>query len=261
MISKKQFYLIFFLIMAVVAIMWLDMFGDEPIPIMQIIFAVIAMFQVVYVLAIAYLSYYSEKITFMEGTKKNSSFAGIDKPSHQPIARYARIFDEKDFVWTYDGYNAGIKSSKGDKLFIAPKNMTAQIGKTLVFMGKQRRISKVELYNYIGEDHALYRHMVGGNSKLKVFVPDAPSAEEYSKILSVVGEHPFGADRFDITIDWMKKRIKPIEMSYDELKNGTMDTLDFSKDVMRGLKYNVMEVGDARGQGVPISPSKNEEEF
>lgn len=248
--------------MVIASVMWMDLLGSEPLPITQIIFAIIMFLAVIHMVADAYFSYYSEKIIFAEGDEKDQNlFNIINKPAHQPIPRFVRVFKYKGFVWTYSGYNAGIRTGKGNELFFAMENLTAIIDKTLIFKGKQKRISHKTFYKYINNDKSLFKQIVQGNSKLKIYVPEPLNAEESSQLMTIKGNYDFCADRFDVVDAFIKERMDPNRASLNNLRNNIHNNLGFSERAMGDIKRNFFQVEDARGTGVKVPSTKDSREL
>lgn len=259
---KKTFYIILLIISFITLILWMDILGSEPLPITQILFAVILFIAILYMVADAYFSYYSEKVIFAEGDEKDTNFFNvINKPAHQPTPRFARIFKYKGYTWTYSGYNAGIRTGKGNELFFSFSEMTSIIGKTLIFKGKQKRISHETFYEYIGYDKELFKQVVQGNNKLKIYAPTPLNEEETHQIMTIKGGYDFDDDRFDIVDTFIKERIGPNEMSLENLKNNIHNTLEFSERAMGDIKRNFFQVEDARGTGVKVPSIKDDREL
>lgn len=262
MISKKTFYTIIILIIALMAFMWIDILGSEPLSTVLIIGVIYLFFDAIYTMTISNWQYHSEKVIFAEGGTKSSKSITIEKPSHHPIARYKRIFTSKGWRWTFSGYNRGFTSLKGDKAFFAPEVMTSIVGQTLIMLGEMRQISHAQFYDYIDKDKELYKTVIGGNNRLKVFIPDVLTKEKYRGMLSDVGDKPFGTDQFKDAINWMKKRTEPNKASYDELDDMIVESLKLPEKAFRGMKLVSMEANEGKQEGITQpSRSHSDQEF
>lgn len=259
---KKTFYIILAAFVIISSLLWLNILGSEPLPITQILFAVIMFIAILHMVADAYFSYYSEKVIFAEGDEKDTNlFNVINKPAHQPTPRFARIFKYKGYTWTYSGYNAGIRTGKGNELFFSFSEMTSIIGKTLIFKGKQKQISHETFYAYINHDKELFKQVVQGNNKLKIYVPLPLNEEETYQIMTIKGSYDFDSDRFEVVDKFIKERIEPNELSLENLKNNLHNTLEFSERAMGDIKRNYFQFEDARGTGVKVPSVKDDREI
>ena len=146
-------------------------------------------------------------------------------------------------------------------MFFSFSEMTSIIGKTLIFKGKQKQISHETFYEYINHDKELFKQVVQGNNKLKIYVPLPLNEEETYQIMTIKGSYDFDTDRFEVVDKFIKERIEPNETSLENLKNNIHNTLEFSERAMGDIKRNFFQVEDARGTGVKVPSIKDDREI
>lgn len=193
---------------------------------------------------------------------------------HQPYSISAKLINEiirctfKDnvvknvhFIGVYSGFNRQIRTNPGDTLFVGPAHLFKKIGGDFIVMGRLIKITKQQLFGYIGCNKDFYNRIVLKNTK-HIFVPSTISTENKIQHRSIDNSFELDstdAKRFDRTISWLQKRCNSIENysnnSWDEF-SGLQDRL---LDVLRANKAQSIAVRDAQEEirhGDKIQPTQ-----
>lgn len=206
----------------------------------------------------AYCSYFSEKVKFAAPESSVSKNKGsMIKPRNPPIPRSLDMHHKNGLFWTYSGFNR-IMTRKGDSVFIAPDHCVKIIGQTVFFEGRKTKVTGRMLYEQlktlcIPKDQVspFYQEIIGGSKHVYTITPLSP--EEAKAIRSIEGDFDFGSDRFDSSIDILKPRMKAMGRAIDDISVAARSTLENSKESLRVIKGNKMEIADGEREGRPIT--------
>ena len=159
-------------------------------------------------------------------------------PENRPINKNIDTYRSGDFIWAYKGYGAIVNSIENE-IFVAKRDMVAEISNLLMFKGKAQKITSSVLFEYIGKNEFVFQQIMHGYSyypkthKLSEKISDPPiiyiplELKNYEKehFYSIKGDYTFGADRSMSVIRELFKMRKAIKMLNIDMTTTSGNTL------------------------------------
>jgi len=159
-------------------------------------------------------------------------------PENRPINKNIDTYRSGDFIWAYKGYGAIVNSIENE-IFVAKRDMVAEISNLLMFKGKAQKITSSVLFEYIGKNEFVFQQIMHGYSyypkthKLSEKIADPPiiyipielKNGEKEHFYSIKGNYKFNADRSKSVIRELFKMRKAIKILNIDMTTTSGNTL------------------------------------